>query len=515
MKIECNGRNCEEGAANTPDKTEKGLCTTDVFPSFSAPGTPSPHGPSASLPPAPTPSPQRKVSAAAGTNGGQTQMNCLICADKATGKHYGSISKNCVVDKNQRNACRRCRFDKCLSNGMRPEAVQLERDRIAATRRNGKIGNQNAQNPTMTATTAKTTTVASAIGCCFVADDEFGTSSAIDNEQIVQRLMEAERMLKGTKVTTMRREKQPQGTTTSRESGGETKSKDSQRTATTGDVTDSMHQQLILLVQWAKHLPEFRRLPLRSQIALLRHFSAQHLILCAAFRSLVRVAASDAVWLANDRCVPRDAPKIPDINRVVARILDHLTSPMRRLRLEECEFVALKAVAFFDPMAKGIDESSVGAVEGMRHHILAALEHQVQRRSECRAAPLRLGNLLLLLPPLVAIARDLVEEAQLAKLFGLANVDELMVELLLPEDAETRSYSRLRTSVTSTIVQSNVTSPTPSCTPQQDLHALAFHGTSPSPTALPPTNGGTNSTKAEERRQQQTNPTWVSNIETG
>lgn len=32
--------------------------------------------------------------------------------------------------------------------------------------------------------------------------------------------------------------------------------------------------------------------------------------------------------------------------------------------------------------------------------------------------PLRLANLLLLLPPIMAIARDLVEEAQLAKLFG-------------------------------------------------------------------------------------------------
>jgi hypothetical protein len=52
---------------------------------------------------------------------------------------------------------------------------------------------------------------------------------------------------------------------------------------------------------------------------------------------------------------------------------------------------------------------------------------------------------------------------------GLANVDELMVELLLPEDAETRSYSRLRTSVTSSIVQSNVTSPNPPATSSQIL----------------------------------------------
>jgi hypothetical protein len=76
-----------------------------------------------------------------------------------------------------------------------------------------------------------------------------------------------------------------------------------------------MHQQLILLVEWAKQLEEFRRLPLRSQIALLRHFSAQHLVICAAFRSMAASAdvVSDAVWLANDRCVPRDAPKIPDV----------------------------------------------------------------------------------------------------------------------------------------------------------------------------------------------------------
>jgi hypothetical protein len=54
---------------------------------------------------------------------------------------------------------------------------------------------------------------------------------------------------------------------------------------------------------------------------------------------------------------------------------------------------------------------------------------------------------------------------------GLANVDELMAELLLPEDAETRSYSRLRTTVTSSIVQSNVTSPTP---PSTSPHCQQF-----------------------------------------
>lgn len=37
------------------------------------------------------------------------------------------------------------------------------------------------------------------------------------------------------------------------------------------------------------------------------------------------------------------------LSRVAARVLDHLTEPMRRLHLDEKEYVALKAVALFDP----------------------------------------------------------------------------------------------------------------------------------------------------------------------
>lgn len=64
------------------------------------------------------------------------------------------------------------------------------------------------------------------------------------------------------------------------------------------------------MVEWAKHLEQFRCLPMLAQIGLLRHFSAQHLVICAAFRS---IAVRNAVWLTNESCVPRDAPKIPDV----------------------------------------------------------------------------------------------------------------------------------------------------------------------------------------------------------
>lgn len=75
---------------------------------------------------------------------------CLVCGDRASGRHYGAIScegckgffkrsirkqlgyacrgsKDCPVTKPHRNRCQYCRLQKCLAIGMRSESVQQER----------------------------------------------------------------------------------------------------------------------------------------------------------------------------------------------------------------------------------------------------------------------------------------------------------------------------------------------------------------------------------------------------
>ena len=80
-------------------------------------------------------------------------VECVVCHDKSSGKHYGQFTcegcksffkrsvrrnltyqcrsaKNCPIDQHHRNQCQHCRFKKCIKMGMRREAVQRGRTPI-------------------------------------------------------------------------------------------------------------------------------------------------------------------------------------------------------------------------------------------------------------------------------------------------------------------------------------------------------------------------------------------------
>ena len=71
-------------------------------------------------------------------------IECVVCADKSSGKHYGQFTcegcksffkrsvrrnltytcrgnRNCPIDQHHRNQCQYCRLKKCLKMGMRRE----------------------------------------------------------------------------------------------------------------------------------------------------------------------------------------------------------------------------------------------------------------------------------------------------------------------------------------------------------------------------------------------------------
>ncbi|CBY43294.1 unnamed protein product, partial [Oikopleura dioica] len=96
-----------------------------------------------------------RTSSRSSVGGLEGNRMCVVCQDRASGKHYGVFScegckgffkrtvrknlkytcrdeKSCTIDKRQRNRCQYCRYQKCLLAGMKKEAVQDERKRPAA-----------------------------------------------------------------------------------------------------------------------------------------------------------------------------------------------------------------------------------------------------------------------------------------------------------------------------------------------------------------------------------------------
>uniref|UniRef100_A0A9L0R1J3 Nuclear receptor subfamily 2 group F member 1 n=1 Tax=Equus caballus TaxID=9796 RepID=A0A9L0R1J3_HORSE len=85
-----------------------------------------------------------------GSGQSQQHIECVVCGDKSSGKHYGQFTcegcksffkrsvrrnltytcranRNCPIDQHHRNQCQYCRLKKCLKVGMRREAVQRGR----------------------------------------------------------------------------------------------------------------------------------------------------------------------------------------------------------------------------------------------------------------------------------------------------------------------------------------------------------------------------------------------------
>ncbi|XP_066262715.1 hepatocyte nuclear factor 4-gamma isoform X2 [Euwallacea similis] len=386
------------------------------------------------------------------------QQHCAICGDKATGKHYGaascdgckgffrrSVRKNhlytcrfnrgCVVDKDKRNQCRYCRLRKCFKAGMKKEAVQNERDRISCRRPSHEETNQN---------------------------NGLSVSSLLNAEMLSRQV--------GAALEQM----------------GPTPANDydlsGRQQADINDICDSMKQQLLILVEWAKYIPAFTDLQLDDQVALLRAHAGEHLLLGLARRSM---HLKDVLLLGNNCIITKQSPgtvspvRDPStadlsITRVGSRIMDELVKPMTEVQIDDTEFACLKAIVFFDPNAKGL--SSSDRIKQLRFQIQINLEDYISdRQYDSRG---RFGELLLMLPPLQSITWQVIEQIQFAKLFGVTHIDSLLQEMLLGGGIDNSP---------ALIVPNQVTSPQP---PLLNGNGYQNSDSTDSPMTSPPTMPG-------------------------
>uniref|UniRef100_A0A914WHW2 Uncharacterized protein n=1 Tax=Plectus sambesii TaxID=2011161 RepID=A0A914WHW2_9BILA len=367
---------------------------------------------------------------------------CVVCGDKAIGRHYGAIacngckgffrrtvwqnlqytcrfSKKCNIDKDHRNACRYCRFQKCLSDGMKPEAIQNERDRIGSTKRNRKrsmpphlrsanegVASDSDDGPSPARMSADR-----------LLDRSVDSTTAAASRRLVEVLLDIESRLKASQLAVLN------GSLTSILLGG------GERLAETAiDTATSRQRVMALMINWANMLHPFPDLPIVDKVLLLKHTSAAFGLLYIAQRSLT----SAAISLPNDTYLPIN-PSIhfPDLTNVTSRIVDELISPLRRINIEEAEIAALKALVLLSPDVAGLSASTKDCLREARDGLLRALFSYLSQILQPVDASVRLSNLLMVVPALFSVSQNIVDNVQLGSLFGLADYTPIAKDYLL------------------------------------------------------------------------------------
>ncbi|XP_039269447.1 retinoic acid receptor RXR-alpha-B-like isoform X2 [Styela clava] len=323
---------------------------------------------------------------------------CAVCGDRASGKHYGVYScegckgffkrtvrkdltytcrdnKDCVIDKRQRNRCQYCRYQKCLSMGMKREAVQEERQKNKESE-----GNENA-NP--------------------------------NDEMPVDKILEAE-IVSEPKMEQVVDFAQAQ-----------------EQADPVSNICKAADRQLFTLVEWAKRIPHFPTLPLDDQVILLRAGWNELLIASFSHRS---IKVKDSILLASGLHVHRHSAHQAGVGPIFDRVLTELVSKMRDMMMDKTELGCLRAIVLFNPDVKNLSDSS--HIESLREKVYASLEAYC--RSKYPEQPGRFAKLLLRLPALRSIGLKCLEHLFFFKLIGDTPIDKFLMDMLVESPTPTQ-----------------------------------------------------------------------------
>merc|ERR1719188_2452415 len=286
---------------------------------------------------------------------------CVICGDRASGKHYGVYScegckgffkrtvrkeltyacredKQCLIDKRQRNRCQYCRYHKCLSMGMKREAVQEERQRSK-----GGAG----------------------------AEDGDGSESTSlgPGDMPTERILEAEKVCDKFELEPMFPE------------GEDIHAK----------FKLAAEKQLSSLVEWAKRIPHFTELPMEDQVLLLRGGWNELMIAGFSHRS---VGVNNGIRLASGVIVTRENAHASGVGIIFDRVLVELVAKMTEMEMDKTELGCLRAIVLFNSEVKGLKE--ISKAEQLRERVYASLEEYTRTTNENEMG--RFAKLLLRLP---------------------------------------------------------------------------------------------------------------------
>ncbi|OXA62788.1 Nuclear receptor subfamily 2 group F member 1-A [Folsomia candida] len=409
------------------------------------------------------PQPTSSASSAASPNSADKGQNieCVVCGDKSSGKHYGVSTcegcksffkrsvrrnltyscrgnRNCPIDQHHRNQCQYCRLKKCLKMGMQRtewlnHGISIRRDESHSSCLAG-CGWSHSYDE------AELRLIQMLMEFLKVTPEERSKAKASLCRLAVQRgrvpptpgpggypgqlaLTNGDGLNGPTYLSSyisllLRAEPYP----TSRYG----QCMQANNIMGIDNICELAARLLFSAVEWARNIPFFPDLQVTDQVALLRLVWSELFVLNASQCSMP-LHVAPLLAAAGLHAAPMAA------DRVVAfmdhiRIFQEQVEKLKALHVDSAEYSCLKAIVLFTTDACGL--SDVNHIEGLQEKSQCALEEYC--RTQYPNQPTRFGKLLLRLPSLRTVSSQVViEKLFFVRLVGATQIETLIRDMLL------------------------------------------------------------------------------------
>uniref|UniRef100_A0A1I8NMK6 Ecdysone receptor n=1 Tax=Stomoxys calcitrans TaxID=35570 RepID=A0A1I8NMK6_STOCA len=325
---------------------------------------------------------------------------CLVCGDRASGYHYNaltcegckgffrrSVTKNavycckfghaCEMDMYMRRKCQECRLKKCLAVGMRPECVVPE-NQCAMKRLEKKAQKQKDKLQTNVCATdgVKKEILLDLMSCeppthptCPLLPEDILTKCQARN---IPPLTYNQLAVIYKLIWYQDGYEQPSEEDLKRIMSSPDEN-ESQTDVSFRHITEITILTVQLIVEFAKGLPAFTKIPQEDQITLLKACSSEVMMLRMARRYDHN---TDSIFFANNRSYTRDSYKMAGMADNIEDLL-HFCRQMYSMKVDNVEYALLTAIVIFSDRP-GLEEAEL--VEAIQSYYIDTLRIYILNR---------------------------------------------------------------------------------------------------------------------------------------